>query len=173
MIFLLNLAIALFKTGNKIMLKAQNLSDKELLGYILGSFEYIRQYLKDYSEDKFENDLKTQDAVCHRMYKISIAAKLLSVKIRNRHPNFPWYFYTIWDNEPNAEEIWDLFKEPQKENSDFDTLLDLFVELEIIYFKEYPKKIKSRQSKIKETQLSRDNRYPIKTSRSIWTVKNK
>ena len=36
------------------MLKKTNLSDKELLEFILGSFEYARQYLKYFSEDKFE-----------------------------------------------------------------------------------------------------------------------
>ena len=63
------------------MLKKTNLSDKELLEYILGSFELARHYLKYYNEDKFEKDLKTRDAVCYRMYNIGIATNFLSDKI--------------------------------------------------------------------------------------------
>ena len=156
------------------MLKKTNLSDKELLEYILGSFELARHYLKYYNEDKFEKDLKTRDAVCYRMYNIGIATNFLSDKIKDSHPNFPWLLYNIWEHEHNPEVIWNLIRRPQKVNGDFDSLLDLFSQLEIIYFKEYfPEKLKSKQRKIKETQLSTDYKYPIKTSHSIWTVKNK
>ena len=156
------------------MLKKTNLSDKELLEFILGSFEYARQYLKYFSEDKFEKDLKTKDAVCYRMYKIGIATGALSEKIKNRHTNFPWTLYSIWEYEHSPEVIWDLIKRPQKVNGNFDSLLDLFSQLEIIYFKEFfPEKLKLKQSKTKETQLSTEYKYPIKTSHSIWTVKNK
>lgn len=154
------------------MLKKTTLSDKELLEYILGSLEYTRQYLKYYNEDKFEKDLKTKDAVCYRMYKIGVATNFLSDKIKKLHPNFPWLLYNIWEYEHNPEVIWDLNRKPQKMNGNFDSLLDLFSQLEIIYFKEYfPEKLMSKQSKVKESQLTTDFKYPIKTSHSIWTVK--
>lgn len=154
-----------------------NLSDKQLFEYILGSFEYILSYTENFTEKEFENELLIQDAVYHRLQCIGIAAKDLSSNLGQKYADFPWFFYLILDENP-PEVIWELIN--SKSNSDFESIKSLFNELEKLYFKEfYPNKTKltsikkTKEPKKKKIIYTTDYKYPIKTSKSIWTVRKK
>lgn len=154
-----------------------NLSNKQLFEYILGSFEYILSYTENFTEKEFENDLLIQDAVYYRLQYIGIATKELSSNLGQKYVDFPWLFYLILDENP-IEVIWELIN--SKSNSDFDSIKSLFNELEKLYFKEFPSNRTKQQSIKKTKELNKkkiiyttDYKYPIKTSKSIWTVRKK
>jgi uncharacterized protein with HEPN domain len=156
-------------------MKKSSLTDKEVLEYILGSLELIKEYLKGVTYKKFENDLKIQDSVCHRMYCIGNAVEFLSNQIKDNHPNFPWELYRYWvhfHNDPDT--IWQLAKENEEIIDDFDSIYSLFCKLEEIYFFEFfPKKTPKVEKSKTQIAWSTDYKYPIKTEKSIWTVKKK
>lgn len=155
-----------------------NLTDKQIIEYILGSFEYIFSYTENCKEKDFENELLIQDAVYHRLQCIGIAVKDLSANFGQKHAEFPWAFYMILDINP-PEVIWELIS--SKTNNNFGSIKSLFNELEKLYFKEfYPNQTKSttpiketKEPKKKKIIYTTDYKYPIKTSKSIWTVRKK
>jgi uncharacterized protein with HEPN domain len=151
-----------------------SLSEKALIEYILGSLEIVKEYLKNYTRKKFQADLKIQDAVCHRMYCIGVAATDLSTELKQKYSEFPWLLYIIWATDIPLETIWDLAKTKQKTNEDFGSLHSLYSKLEEIYLLEYyPSSINSKKKNINKILWSIDYQFPIKTKKSIWTVKNK
>ncbi len=60
---------------------------KILLFDVLDSIE---KYTKNISEDKFFDNLQTQDAVVRRIEIIGEAVKNLPVSFKNKHTNIPW-----------------------------------------------------------------------------------
>ncbi len=63
---------------------------KILLFDVLDSIENIEKYTKNISEDKFFDNLQTQDAVVRRIEIIGEAVKNLPVSFKNKHTNIPW-----------------------------------------------------------------------------------
>lgn len=57
---------------------------------ILDSIEKIEEYTKDFSEDKFFDDIQAQDAVVRRIGIIGEAVKNLPMSFRNKHLEIPW-----------------------------------------------------------------------------------
>jgi uncharacterized protein with HEPN domain len=153
--------------------KKTTLDDKDIFKYILGSIELIYNYLENYTIEKYERDIMIQDAVCNRMHCIGIAASDFSKDITDKYPDFPWSFYEVWIIFNDPEIIWDLVRKNNDSDEDFESLKSYFSKLEEIYLMEYyplDNKYKKRK-KTKETPWSTDYKYPIKTSKSIWTVK--
>lgn len=136
----------------------------------------MQDYLKNYTLAKFEKDIKIQDAVCYRMHCIGIAASDFSEEILTKHPDFPRDLYTIWAWYNNPWTIWDLAKAKHRKVDDFDSLSSLFSKLEEVYFLEYfPTRLKSKEEKKinDEVSWSTDYQYPIKSNKSLWSVKKK
>lgn len=144
--------------------------DKQYLEYILASLKLINQYLKGFSEEKFENAIKIQDAVSYRMICIGRGAVELSDELKSKYDTFPWYLYSCFSYDVDEVwVIWDLYIANKEKKSNFESINSLYNELEKIYIKEYfPEKISN-----KEVKFDDDYKYPIKSKNSIWTVKSK
>jgi uncharacterized protein with HEPN domain len=153
--------------------KKTTLTDKEIFTYILGSLELIKDYLKNYTFEKYENEIMVQDAVINRMHCIEIAANDFSEELLNKYSDFPWFFYNMWTLLDNSEVIWDLVKVKHKTDDEFVSIDSYFSKLEELYFLEYypPNNKYNNKKNRKETELSTNYKHPIKTSKSIWTVK--
>ncbi len=63
---------------------------KILLFDILDSIEKIEEYIKDITEDKFFNNLQTQDAVVRRIEIIGEAVKSLPISFKEKYSDIPW-----------------------------------------------------------------------------------
>lgn len=150
-------------------------SDKDIFEYILGSFELVWGYLKDCTFSQFETDIKTQDAVSHRMQCVGIMSLKFSESIKNKHSDFPWGLYDIWAFEYNSNFIFEFAKDESWEEGEFDSLESLYKELEKLYLSEYNLENKAFrvEYKCQDKFLTNDYKYPISSSKSIWVVKNK
>jgi uncharacterized protein with HEPN domain len=71
-------------------MKAEEKDPKIFITHILESITEIENHLKGISEDKFFNDIKTQDAVFRRIEIIGEAVKNLPKFFRNRYSDIPW-----------------------------------------------------------------------------------
>jgi len=152
--------------------KSNNLSNQELFKYALGSLQLINDYLKDYDEKSFSNNIMIQDAACYRIKEVGNAIIDISDDIKDKHYNFDFYLYNSLSFGLCPTEIWHLYTNKSKE--DFDSLNSLFYHLEQIYFKEYiPKKIERITQPKQNFSWSTDYKYPIKTKNSLWTVQKK
>ncbi len=91
---------------------------KIFLEHILESIGEIESHIKNFSEDSFFNDTKTQDAVMRRIEIIGEAVKNLPKNFKEKHPEIEWreiagmrdkliheYFGidpdTVWDTAKN------------------------------------------------------------------------
>ena len=121
-----------------------------------------------------KNELKVQDAVCHRFYCIGIVASDISEEFRSKYKDFPWYSYTYWIIGSDPDIIWDLNKGNHHGSHDFESIESLFFELEKIYLKEFfPDKAISSNKFDKMKSWPKEHKYPIKSNKSIWTVKKR
>lgn len=152
--------------------KLHNLTDQELFRYALGSLQFVNDYLKDYDEKRFLNDLMIQDATCYRIKEVGRAIMDITDEIKNKYHSFEWNLYIILNYDLSLDLIWSFYINKSKE--DLDSINGLFYHLEQIYFKEYmPEELEEKTKPIQESQWSTDYKYPTKTKNSIWTVKKK
>jgi hypothetical protein len=142
------------------------LTDKERIEFALGSIKLISNYLRGVNEEKFENDMKTQDAVQYRMFCIGNAISSVSEKLKERH-SIHWDLYSILSFD-NAEVMFDLKQKDIENNESYESLKSLFNILYDVYRQEFSDVLNSE----KKSYVG-DYEYPIKTKNSIWTVKNK
>jgi uncharacterized protein with HEPN domain len=63
---------------------------KIFLQHILGSAEIIDGYIKGTTKDKFDGDIRIQDALVRRVEIIGEAVKNLSGEFKKRHPEIEW-----------------------------------------------------------------------------------
>ena len=63
---------------------------KSLVSEVLSSIAQIQKYTENVSEDEFLHSLEKQDAVLHRIFIISEAAKRISAQTRKKHDQIPW-----------------------------------------------------------------------------------
>ena len=63
---------------------------KIFLKHILESIAEIKNHIKGISEDKFFNDIKTQDAVIRRIEIIGEAVKNLPENFKEKYPKIEW-----------------------------------------------------------------------------------
>lgn len=63
---------------------------KIFLKHIQESIEKIEKHTKGMSEDKFENDIKTQDAVIRRIEIIGEAVKNLPLEFKKKYSEIEW-----------------------------------------------------------------------------------
>ncbi|SHF07323.1 hypothetical protein SAMN05444377_103169 [Flavobacterium fontis] len=142
------------------------LTDKERIEFALGSIKLINHYLRGVNEEKFENDMKTQDAIQYRMSCIGNAINAVSEKLRERY-DILWGLYVVL-NIDSAELMFQLKQKDKETNEPYESLKSLFNILYDVYRHEYSDVLDSEKKSYVE-----DYDYPIKTKNSIWTVKNK
>lgn len=63
---------------------------KIFLKHILESIDKIEGHIKKMSEDEFEDDIKTQDAIIRRIEIIGEAVKNLPLEFKKRHLEIEW-----------------------------------------------------------------------------------
>lgn len=146
----------------------ESISDKEHIGYILGSIEHILAWTSQHDEESFTKDIMTNDAVRFRLNCIGRAAKMISTDFKNSTSNFPWHLLIILECIDDPDEIiWEIIN-----GHDIGSLNESFSELENIYLKNFTsqKEIKSQSA---NNKLSLNYKYPITTKHSIWTVKKR
>jgi len=143
-----------------------NVEDENSIEYIIGSIDLIYEWFGHKSIEVFENDIKTTDAICTRLYYIGKAFGKLSdntqqLVIEAEAGMLSLFFIEHFYDD---ETLWDILN-----GYDGSPTLKSYSEvLRSILLN------KSIQSKDKNTEiLSTDYKYSIKTSKSIWTVKNK
>lgn len=141
--------------------------DKEIIEFILISLKLINQYLKGYSEEKFENSIKIQDSVSYRMICISRGAVELTDELKSKYDTFPWYLYSCFSYDVDEVwVIWDLYVANKNNSNEFESINSLYRELEKIYIQEF-------QNEKVTIKFKNEYELPIRTKNSIWTVKNK
>ncbi len=57
---------------------------------IVEAIERISEYTGDYSQEEFQNDQKTIDAVVRNIEIIGEAVSNIPDELRNKHPQIPW-----------------------------------------------------------------------------------
>jgi uncharacterized protein with HEPN domain len=149
------------------------MTNKDLIEYVLGSIEYLRDWTSNISLSDFENDLKTQDAVYFRLNQINYATSKISSDFKEKYSEFNWGFFhlaTMPENE--CDVVWDNIHGYEHLNDSYEGLLDYYDDLEKYYLNEFfPEKLKTYRDK--EVKFTRDYKYPIVTNKSIWTVKKR
>ena len=63
---------------------------KIFLEHILDSIEKINNFTKETSKEKFEKDIKLQDAAIRRLEIIGEAVKNIPTSFREKYPEIPW-----------------------------------------------------------------------------------
>lgn len=142
------------------------LTDKERIEFALFSIKLINHYLRGINEEKFENDMKTQDAIQYRMSCIGNAISAVSEKLRERHA-IVWNLYIVL-NIDSAKLMFQLKQKDKETNEPYESLKSLYNILYEVYEIEY--------IGVKDTETERyiwDYDYPIKTQNSIRTVKKR
>jgi len=159
------------------------LRDEDFLEYMLGSIQIIEERVEGMTKEEYDNDLLTKDSVQHRLHQIGLSYTKLSENTRKEIitelDGFSSLMVCLEYHQIPENKEWK-FISNWKSNFLFgtiETIGDLFYSLELIYFKLFhPKKYKGHFSQIEKKKVlkpdySTDYPYPIKTSKSIWTVK--
>jgi uncharacterized protein with HEPN domain len=144
------------------------MKNQEIFEYIFTSLDFISKWRENSTLEEFENDLMLMDAISYRLYSIGIIAENINISKLEKEEvivvNQLIEFKIIFSN-PN-------FKISLLSSLIFnDKLGELFsFILNIIVEKFEPK---SKLELTKANKLSRDYKYPIITSNSIWTVRRR
>lgn len=144
---------------------------KEILGYILGSIQFIEEWTKNHNQNTFMKDIKTRDAVTNRLKLIGVFASRLDGALMKKYKYIPWNLFIVLESIDivDYEDIWFLLKK----GIDGEGLLKLSQNLNEIYEHEIlgvPFKVVEIDS---DRKWTRDYKYPIVTKNSIWTVELK
>ncbi len=154
-------------------IKKNTITNQELIEYMLGSLELIQDYLNGYTEDQFFSSMLVQDAVCNRIFEVGHAASLITDDLLNKYPKFPWRIYTSFKIFNSPDTVWTLAGGKNTLDDKFESINSYFNELELLYLNEFfssKLKIPTKNIDIPQTRIYK---YPIVTSKSIWTVRKK
>lgn len=144
------------------------MTNKEIFEFIYTSLNFIGEWIKNSYVEEFEQNLMLMDAVAYRLYNVGIVAENIDFSKLEKDEivvfNKLIEFKNIFSN-PN-------FKTSFLSDLIFsDKLGKLFGQ---IFFMLVEKSEPSHKiGSVEKNKLSRDYKYPIITSNSIWTVKKK
>ncbi len=96
-------------------------ADAPYLKHIVDALTRIEEFTVGMEQEKFSADVKTQDAVIREFTVVGEAAKRISGKLKQEHPDIPWRRLAGVRNvlvheyfEVDLEEVWNLVtKVPQ------------------------------------------------------------
>jgi hypothetical protein len=144
------------------------MKNQEIFEYIFTSLDFIGKWRKNSTLEEFENDLMLMDAISYRLYSIGIIAENINISKLEKEE-------VIVVNQLIEFKI--IFSNPNYKISLLSNLIfsDKLGELFGFIFNMIVEKFepKSKLELTKENKLSRDYKYPITTSNSIWTVKKR
>jgi hypothetical protein len=144
------------------------MTNKEIFENVFTSLEFISQWCKNYTKNDFEQNLMLMDAVAYRLYSIGTIAEKINIseldnneiKLVNRLIEFK----NVFSNpDYKVSMLGDLVYDNQ--------LGEIFRLVFFLLLEKYEPNAKIVS--VEKEKLSRDYKYPIKTSDSIWTVKKR
>ncbi len=143
------------------------MTNKEIFENVFTSFDFIGKYCKNYTKSEFEENLILMDAVAYRLYSIGTVAENIIVSKLEKDEiilvNQLIEFKSVFSN-PN-------FKIRLLSDLVYDNQLgELFSRIFFLLIDKYEPNTKKAVGKDK---LSRDYKYPIISTNSIWTVKKR
>lgn len=144
------------------------MKNKEIFEYIFTSLDFIGKWRENATLEEFENNLMLMDAISYRLYSIGVIAENINISKLEKEE-------VIVVNQLIEFKI--IFSNPNYKISLLSSLIfnnklgELFGFIFNMIVDKYEQK--SKLELTKENKLSRDYKYPITTSNSIWTVKKR
>ena len=144
------------------------MNNKEIFENVFTSLDFISQWCKNFTKNDFEQNLMLIDAVAYRLYSVgTIAEKINISKLEKDEINLVnrlIEFKTIFSNPD--------FKISMLGDLVYDNQLGEIFRL-VFFFLLEKYEPNSKIVSVEKDKLSRDYKYPIITSNSIWTVKKR
>ena len=144
------------------------MNNKEIFENVFTSLDFISQWCKNFTKNDFEQNLMLIDAVAYRLYSVgTIAEKINISKLEKDEIHLVSRlieFKTIFSNPD--------FKISMLGELVYDNQLgEIFRLVLFLLLEKYEPNAKIVS--VEKEKLSKDYKYPIITSNSIWTVKKR
>lgn len=143
-------------------------TDINKIKYILGSINIILKWTASMNESQFEKDILVNDAVCNRFKCIIRVFSEISMETKSKLDGIFWSGLTglnfFKEDLYAGEDVWMCISGSEEE---LGSLRYIYKTLEDNYI------LNKKENRIKIETISSFDKYPVKTSKSIWTVKKK
>ena len=144
------------------------MTNKEIFENVFTSLEYISHWCKDITKNDFEQNLMLMDAVAYRLYSVgTIAEKINISKLEKDEIHLVHRLIEFKNIFSNPDFKISMLGELVYDNQ----LGELFRLVLFLLLEKYEPNAKVVS--VGKDKLSRDYKYPIITSNSIWTVKKR